>query len=96
MAIWDRAERLIGSHPSTHRRPVGEGSAHGHRAARPFPIAGPAVSRHLRVLREAGLVEESRTPEAAGTAVRAASAALSELARWLDGLAGSSQSRSSR
>ncbi len=25
-----------------------------------FPIANPAVSRHLRVLREAGLVEERR------------------------------------
>lgn len=29
---------------------------------RAFPIAAPAVSRHLRVLREAGLVQE-RTPE---------------------------------
>jgi DNA-binding transcriptional ArsR family regulator len=29
---------------------------------RAFPIAAPAVSRHLRVLREAGLVRE-RTPE---------------------------------
>jgi DNA-binding transcriptional ArsR family regulator len=27
---------------------------------RAFPIAAPAVSRHLRVLREAGLVEERR------------------------------------
>lgn len=27
-----------------------------------FPIAAPAVSRHLRVLREAGLVEERRLP----------------------------------
>lgn len=30
---------------------------------RAFPIAAPAVSRHLRVLREAGLIEEHR-PEA--------------------------------
>jgi DNA-binding transcriptional ArsR family regulator len=27
---------------------------------RAFPIAAPAVSRHLRVLREAGLIEERR------------------------------------
>jgi DNA-binding transcriptional ArsR family regulator len=30
---------------------------------RAFPIAAPAVSRHLRVLREAGLVEERRPEE---------------------------------
>ena len=30
---------------------------------RAFPIAAPAVSRHLRVLREAGLVEERRPQE---------------------------------
>lgn len=27
-----------------------------------FPIAGPAVSRHLRVLREAGLIAEGPAP----------------------------------
>jgi DNA-binding transcriptional ArsR family regulator len=30
---------------------------------RAFPIAAPAVSRHLRVLREAGLVDERRPEE---------------------------------
>jgi len=30
---------------------------------RSFPIAAPAVSRHLRVLREAGLIEERRPEE---------------------------------
>jgi DNA-binding transcriptional ArsR family regulator len=30
---------------------------------RAFPIAAPAVSRHLRVLREAGLIEERRPEE---------------------------------
>jgi DNA-binding transcriptional ArsR family regulator len=36
-------------------RPHTAGEIHG-----AFPIAAPAVSRHLRVLREAGLVEEHR------------------------------------
>src|SRR4029453_271026 len=30
---------------------------------RAFPIAAPAVSRHLRVLRQAGLIEERRPEE---------------------------------
>jgi DNA-binding transcriptional ArsR family regulator len=30
---------------------------------RAFPIAAPAVSRHIRVLREAGLIEERRPAE---------------------------------
>ncbi len=37
------------------RRPHAAGEIH-----RAFPIAAPAVSRHLRVLREAGVVEERR------------------------------------
>ena len=37
------------------RRPHTAGELHD-----AFPIAAPAVSRHLRVLREAGLVEEQR------------------------------------
>jgi predicted ArsR family transcriptional regulator len=32
-----------------------------------FPISRPAVSRHLRVLREAGLVSDSPTGAAAST-----------------------------
>ncbi len=39
-------------------RPRSAGEIHG-----AFPIAAPAVSRHLRVLREAGLVEERRPPD---------------------------------
>lgn len=36
-----------------HERPAGEVAAH-------FEISRPAVSKHLRILREAGLVEERR------------------------------------
>ena len=47
-----------------------------------FPVTGPAISQHLRVLREAGLVEERR----AGTRrlYRARSAGLDELRRELE------------
>jgi DNA-binding transcriptional ArsR family regulator len=54
---------------------------------RAFPIAAPAVSRHLRVLREAGLVEERR-PER-DRRVREYSLRLEpvqELSGWLDAL----------
>ena len=40
------------------RRPHTASEIHG-----AFPIAAPAVSRHLRVLREAGLIEERRPDE---------------------------------
>ncbi|HEX2414041.1 MAG TPA: metalloregulator ArsR/SmtB family transcription factor [Thermoleophilaceae bacterium] len=61
---------------------------------RQFPIAGPAVSRHLRVLREAGLVEERRTPEDGRVRLyELRPEPLGELARWLDGLTGSWQSQ---
>lgn len=70
-------------------RPHTAGEVH-----RAFPIANPAVSRHLRVLREAGLVEE-RTPPDDGR-VRLYSLnpeAIGELRSWLDGLAGGWQAQ---
>jgi DNA-binding transcriptional ArsR family regulator len=54
---------------------------------RAFPIANPAVSRHLRVLREAGLVEE-RTPPDDGR-VRVYSLrpdALAAIRGWFEGM----------
>ena len=63
-------------------RPHSAGEIH-----RAFPIANPAVSRPLRVLREAGLVEE-RTPPYDGR-VRVYSLnseAIDELRAWLDGM----------
>ncbi|ANW22329.1 metalloregulator ArsR/SmtB family transcription factor [Streptomyces clavuligerus] len=49
--------------------------------ARHFPISRPAISRHLRVLRESGLVRD----ELAGTRrlYRLEPAALAELAEWI-------------
>ncbi len=59
-----------------------------------FAIAGPAVSRHLRVLREAGLVSERRVPEDGRVRLYGLEPEpLLALARWLDGVAGGWQSR---
>ena len=52
---------------------------------RAFPIAAPAVSRHLRVLREAGLVEERRPAHDKRVRVYTLKAEpMQELAGWLD------------
>jgi DNA-binding transcriptional ArsR family regulator len=54
---------------------------------RAFPIAAPAVSRHLRVLREAGLVEEQRPPADRRVRLyRLRVQPVDELAGWLEGV----------
>jgi DNA-binding transcriptional ArsR family regulator len=58
-----REELLLALADGTRRRIVEMLAARPHTASeihRAFPIAAPAVSRHLRVLREAGVVEERR------------------------------------
>jgi DNA-binding transcriptional ArsR family regulator len=63
----DRREgALLALADGTRRRIVEMLADRPHTASeihRAFPIAAPAVSRHLRVLREAGLVEERRPEE---------------------------------
>ena len=39
-----------------------EGDVHVGELGRPFRISGPAVSRHLRVLERAGLIERRLSP----------------------------------
>jgi DNA-binding transcriptional ArsR family regulator len=48
-ALGDATRRTIFAHLAERPRPVGE-------LARELPISRPAVSQHLRVLKEAGLV----------------------------------------
>src|SRR5687767_5831859 len=48
-----------------------------------FAVSRPAVSRHLRVLRDAGLVRERR--QGRERLYRADAAPLAELRAWLDG-----------
>jgi DNA-binding transcriptional ArsR family regulator len=49
----------------------------------PFPISGPAVSKHLRVLEGAGLVERGR--EAQWRPARLDAAPLREVSEWAEG-----------
>lgn len=59
----------------TTERSAGELAGH-------FPVSRPAISRHLRVLREAGLVTQRK--EAQSRLYRLAPKALREVDRWLD------------
>jgi DNA-binding transcriptional ArsR family regulator len=83
-----RHDVLVALADTTRGRIVEMLSARPHTAGeihRAFPIAAPAVSRHLRVLRDAGLVEEQR-PEA-DRRVRVytlRAEPVQELAGWLD------------
>jgi DNA-binding transcriptional ArsR family regulator len=53
-----------------------------------FPIAAPAVSRHLRVLREAGVIEERRPEEDRRVRLYTLRPEpMNEVADWLTGLA---------
>lgn len=54
--------------------------------ARHFPVSRPAVSKHLRVLREAGLIEEERAGRQRIYALAAVE--LAPAIRWLSTLAG--------
>jgi DNA-binding transcriptional ArsR family regulator len=47
-----------------------------------FPVSRPAISRHIRVLREAGLVHERRDAQSRFYSVNAAP--LRDVDRWLD------------
>lgn len=60
---------------------LGEGDATAGQLAALLPIARPGVSRHLRVLREAGLVEVRR--EAQRRVYRLRPEPLAELDDWL-------------
>jgi DNA-binding transcriptional ArsR family regulator len=76
-AIGDRTRRAILLELRTGPQPVGE-------LARRLPVGRPAVSQHLKVLKEAGLVAS----EQAGTRhrYRLDPAGIGALRAWLDGL----------
>lgn len=69
-----------------HRRTVletlGDGDATVNELAALLPIARPGVSRHLRVLREAGLVEVR--PDAQRRIYRLRAEPLAEVDAWLN------------
>jgi DNA-binding transcriptional ArsR family regulator len=61
---------------------LADGEATVNELARPFPISVQAVSKHLRVLEHAGLIERGRTAQLRPSRLRGA--ALKEAANWLD------------
>lgn len=74
-AVADDTRRAILGLLSTARRPVGD-------LAASFPdISRPAVSKHLRILREAGLVTETR--DGRRRLYRLRPQALDAIGRWL-------------
>src|ERR687892_1998077 len=85
-----REKRLLALADGTRAQIVELLAARPHTASeihRGFPIAAPAVSRHLRVLREAGLIEQGRTHDDGRIRVYTLKPdPLRELAGWLDGV----------
>lgn len=83
-ALADPVRRTILELLSRRPRPAGEIAAE-------FEITRPAISRHLRVLREAGLVEAER--EGRERVYSLAAAPLEELVRELRGLVAGAERR---
>jgi len=61
---------------------LAEGSATVKELSAPFPISGPAVSKHLRVLERAGLITQTR--DAQWRPCRLEAAPLKEVAAWAE------------
>jgi DNA-binding transcriptional ArsR family regulator len=61
---------------------LAEGEATVRELAAPFPISGQAVSKHLRVLEDAGLIERRRAAQQRPSRLRGAP--LGDATRWLD------------
>ena len=61
---------------------LGHGEASVNQLAEPFALSRPAISRHLKVLENAGLVSRSRSAQ--WRPVRLEGAPLRDLATWLE------------
>lgn len=74
-ALADSTRRAILAHLAESEATVGE-------LAEPFSISRPAISKHLRVLERAGLVE--RTPEGRISRCRLDAGPMKEAADWIE------------
>jgi len=61
---------------------LAEGEATVNELAAPFPVSLPAISRHLKVLERAGLIERDREGQARPSRLRAQ--ALDEAGAWIE------------
>ena len=75
MALADPTRRQVFEKLKEGRRPVGE-------IARGLPVSRPAVSQHLKVLKEAGLVREER--DGTRRIYQIDPQGLGQLRQWLD------------
>jgi DNA-binding transcriptional ArsR family regulator len=74
-ALADATRREIIAMLAQHERPAGD-------IAERFPIAGPSVSRHLKVLRESGLI--SYRQQAQSRIYRLEGQQLDEARQWMN------------
>ena len=91
ISIASDKDRRLSALADPTRRQIVEMLGRGPRTAtaihEAFPIANPAVSRHLRVLRETGLVTERRVAGDARVRLYTLEPEpLDDLSRWLGGL----------
>jgi len=81
-----RLDRTFGALADATRRAILGQLAHGDATvgelARPFRVSRPAISKHLRVLEQAGLVRRAREGRVSRCALDAA--ALREAAEWVE------------
>ena len=90
--MTDRVDlsRVFGALADPTRRAMlerlGQGTATVSELAEPFAISLPAVSRHLRVLEEAGLISRERQAQWRPSSLRGET--LHAARSWMDGLAG--------
>lgn len=85
----DQLSRVFSALADPTRREIlmllGEGEATVSELAEPFPISLPAISRHLKVLENAGLISRDRQAQWRTNALRTET--LSEANAWIDHLA---------
>ena len=73
---------------------LAQGEATVRELAEPFSVSPPAISRHLRVLEEAGLISRSRVAQTRPTSLRPA--ALDEADAWVSACKATWESRLDR
>jgi DNA-binding transcriptional ArsR family regulator len=86
-ALADPTRREIVAMLAGGERPAGD-------IAERFPIAGPSVSRHLKVLRESGLITFRR--EATSRVYRLEPDRLDEVRQWMDAVLDATRARFDR
>ena len=82
----DQLDRTFAALADPTRRSIlarlAEGEATVNELAEPFPVSLPAISRHLKVLERAGLIERGREGQARPSRLRAQ--ALDDAVRWIE------------